>query len=483
MKKNKNIPVILVCVIFAVVFLAILLIFMQKDSSEEEALLSDIKVEQIPIEEIEEMSADEPTETPEKEEEPKPTEIPEPAETPEPTETPKPTETSEPAETPKPTETPEPVKEPEQEKLPKVEVQEAAQPITVLIEEVESARISSKEIQIIFTDNYDDTVETYLLMRRNVLTGGGWENVGSLPSDKNATGDQNIFSDKLGESSPQQYEYRVDVKLPEGQTNTAQEGKAILASNVMICIDPGHFAGRNQVTGEQTYGYAEGDFTIEVAKELKRILKETYGIDSYMTRSGGSITLGGYTDGNLDSGHISLRGTYTAEKDADLFMSIHTNANEENANGYPTCMQPISINKPLVIANGLACSSDTMMRVANGIGVNLAATNYQLGISTVKDFATVEKNAVSEWTKAANDKTDAAGTVFRRTGSSGGEYYGVLKGAAKVNKPGIIVEHGFHTVPEMRKEAMEGNLKTLWAQADAYGIAYGFGFVSNIHRP
>ena len=55
MKKNKNIPVILVCVIFAVVFLAILLIFMQKDSAEEEALLSDIKVEQIPIEEIEKM--------------------------------------------------------------------------------------------------------------------------------------------------------------------------------------------------------------------------------------------------------------------------------------------------------------------------------------------------------------------------------------------------------------------------------------------
>ncbi len=489
MKRNKNIAVILLCVILAVAFLAILLIFMQNESVEEEVLLSDIKMEQISVEEVQE-------ETPNRIEEPKAEEMPEPTSEPTVEEVPKPTrkpaeeETPEPTaelieeETPKPAEKTEPEEEPETEptKVPEADAQGDAQTTTVTVNEIESARISSKEIQISFTDHYDTAVETYLIMRRNVLTGAGWENVGTIASDKNATGDKNVFSDKLAEGSPQQYEYRVDVALSDSQTYASQEGKVILASNIMICIDPGHFAGRNKVTGEQTYGYAEGDFTIEVAKELKRILKDSYGIDSYMTRNGGSITLGGYTDGNLDSGHISLRGTYTAERDADLFLSVHTNANEENANGYPTCMQPISINKPIVLANGLACSSDTIVRVANGIGVNLAAANYQLGISTVKDFATVDKNAVGEWTKAANDQTDAAGTVYRRTASSGGEYYGVLKGAASVNKPGIIVEHGFHTVPEMRREAMEGNLKTLWAQADAYGIAYGFGFVSNIHR-
>jgi len=472
MKKNKSIIVILLF-IFIVAFFGVLFIFMKKDSVEEEVLLSDIQVKQVPIEEIKEeqevLSKTEEKVTPEPEAEPEEKTTPEPTEEPETEIAAEPT--SEPEEA-----TPEPTKVPEQE------AQSDAQITTVTVNEIESARISSKEIQISFTDNQDAAVETYHIMRRNVQTGGDWESVGTIASDKTVTGEKNIFSDKLTDTMPQQYEYRVDVALSDNQAYTAREGEKILATNIMICIDPGHFAGRNAISGEQTYGYAEGDFTIEVAKELKRILKNTYGIDSYMTRDSGSITLGGYTDGNLDKGHISLRGSYTAEKDADLFLSIHTNANEENANGYPTCMQPVAINKPLIIANGIACSSDTIIKVSNGIGVNLSDVNYQLGIATVKDFATADKNTIGEWSKAANDKTDAPGTVYRRTSSSGGDFYGVLKGAASVNKPGIIVEHGFHTVPEMRKEAMEGNLKTLWAEADAYGIAYGFGFVSNIHR-
>ena len=66
------------------------------------------------------------------------------------------------------------------------------------------------------------------------------------------------------------------------------------------------------------------------------------------------------------------------------------------------------------------------------------------------------------------------GTLCRRLGEHG-DYYGVLRGAANVGVPGMIIEHGFHTVPKMREAAAGGELKERWARADAEGIAEGFG--------
>lgn len=57
------------------------------------------------------------------------------------------------------------------------------------------------------------------------------------------------------------------------------------------------------------YGYGEGIFTLQVGLFLREELKK-YGIESYMTRETDSITLGGYTDRDLDKGHIRLRGEY-----------------------------------------------------------------------------------------------------------------------------------------------------------------------------
>ncbi len=43
-----------------------------------------------------------------------------------------------------------------------------------------------------------------------------------------------------------------------------------------------------------------------------------------------------------------------------------------------------------------------------------------------------------------------------------------------VNVPGLIIEHGFHTIPEVRKLALTGELLEKWAEADANGIAEGY---------
>ncbi len=118
-----------------------------------------------------------------------------------------------------------------------------------------------------------------------------------------------------------------------------------------------------------------------------------------------------------------------------------------------------------------------MIRLANRIGSDLAERQvWQLGIAAMGTFQEVkDAGEIREWTDAYNDATNVEGTVCRRTGRDG-DYYGVLRGAANVGVPGMIIEHGFHTVPEMRGTAKTGELAKAWARADAEGIAEGFGF-------
>ena len=49
-------------------------------------------------------------------------------------------------------------------------------------------------------------------------------------------------------------------------------------------------------------------------------------------------------------------------------------------------------------------------------------------------------------------------------------------GAASVGVPGLIVEYAFHTVAAVRQAAMQGDLAHRWAEADAAGLAEGWGF-------
>ncbi len=356
--------------------------------------------------------------------------------------------------------------------------------IPISVQEIDFARISSTQIEIFWKEIEDIQIREYILKRRPAINNDGigeWEIVQRIAADDKPVGGMLSVVDSLEKGTVRQYEYRVDVEVEDETAYLPEEGKTILASNLMICLDPGHYSGKNAVTGNDSYGYAEGDFTLALAEELRRVLKESYGIDSYMTRESGTITLEGYTDLALDKGHISLRGEYASVKESDLFVSLHTNANEEDANGYATCQQPIAINKTLVFLNQTAMDSEAVINVSNAVGMNLSKVNYQMGISTTDYFETAEPEGIKKWTKAYNDSLDTGGAVVCRMGDNG-DYYGVLRGAANVGVPGIIIEHGMHTVAEVRREAMDGNLATVWAEADAYGIAYGFGFVDEMIR-
>lgn len=353
------------------------------------------------------------------------------------------------------------------------------EPYIIKIESIETERESRQVIGISWLASYDDVVENYIIKRRDTEKGlgsGEWTTIATVASDKILANGNWQYVDELESDEPQQYEYRIDMELIDTEDYIAEKGKTVFGSNVKICIDPGHYHIATDVTDVDEFGYIEGDFVLELALELRDVLKERFGIDSSLTRETDSITLGGFTDHELDSAHISLRGEYAAEEDCDLFVSLHTNSNEEDANGYPTFFQPIGVSKPIIFVNTVALESETAIKIANTTGAKLASVNYELGIAETDEFCEVEMGAIEEIVPGYNDSMAEIGTVVIRKGKKDPDYYGVLRGATNVGIPGMIIEHGHHSVPAVRRAAACGALTEAWANADAVGIAYGFGF-------
>lgn len=352
--------------------------------------------------------------------------------------------------------------------------EETQESLRLSVTELQVQRLSRQQIQISWNAPEDGAVETYLIKRQLACAQTGeWITVAEI-----SAGQELRAVDELADSSICQYVYTVDVVPQDVTRYQVQEGAKVLASNLLVCLDPGHYLGVNQIKGESSYGYDEGFATLQIACTLRSELKERYGIETCMTREGDSITLGGYTDQELDNAHLGLRGTYAGEQGSDLFLSLHTNANLDNANGYETCMQPLSVNKPIILANTIAANDSAAIAVASGIGTELAKASYEAGTASVATFRTVEPGHLAFWSDLYNDSPDIQGSVYCRLQQDGSDYYGVLRAAAAEGVPGLIVEHGMHTVPQVRQAAMEGDLLTLWAEADARGIAQGFGFLT-----
>lgn len=349
----------------------------------------------------------------------------------------------------------------------------------VCVEGLAFSRVSRTQIALTWPDETDAEATAYRVMRANAgesEDAASWTCVAEVASDGTVTGAAHAATDELADDTLRQYRYRVDVEVREPEALRAEPGEAILASNVLVCVDPGHFSGAN-VVDDPAAPYCEGDFTLEVARALAHDLRRSCGIEVRLTRSTGDITIDGYTNSALDSGHIALRGELAAG--CDLFLSLHTNANLDNANGSPTFEQPLGITKPVVIANTCAATSPEALQVANAIGAELARASAQAGIATCDEFdAVAGADELRAWSDAYNDEVNAPGTVYVRLRDDGAsDYYGVLRGAAAAGVPGFIVEHGFHTVPAMRARAATGDLAGIWAAADARGIARGLGFV------
>lgn len=184
---------------------------------------------------------------------------------------------------------------------------------------------------------------------------------------------------------------------------------------IKICLDAGHYGkyNRSRVVPE----YYESDMNWKLHLLLKTEL-EKYGIQVITTRENKDKDLGLETRGKKSKG-------------CDLFLSLHSNAADNESVDYPV------------------------------VYVMLDGKGDVLG----KTLATVIQGLMG---------TRQDGMINTRKGNRG-EYYGVLRGAASVGTMGMIVEHSFHTNTKVAKWLLDDdNLRKL-AIKEAETIAYWFG--------
>lgn len=188
-----------------------------------------------------------------------------------------------------------------------------------------------------------------------------------------------------------------------------------------VLLDAGHYGSTyNQGIVKDYY---ESNMTWELQGYLKKELL-AYGITVGVTRTNKDTDVAVYDRGVMARGY-------------DLFLSLHSNA----ASGKST--KRVSIYKPL-----------------SGIGDKIAE---------------LVGKAVFDCMNLVADKYWYYETKTKKSTLANREYYGVLRGAAAVGVPALIVEHSFHTNEEACSWLLKpANLKKL-AKAEAKAVAEYFG--------
>lgn len=191
-----------------------------------------------------------------------------------------------------------------------------------------------------------------------------------------------------------------------------------------ICLDAGHVGSKyNQSPVVKTY--YESAMVWALHLKLKAQL-EARGFQVVATRASIDTDLGVYERG-------------TASKGCDVFISLHSNACGTESVDYPVVYRAYD-NKNSV---------DTLaLKLAKKVGELMGTTQ--------------------------------AGRTATRKNSSGGEYYGVLRGARAVGTPYyMLIEHSFHTNTKATKWlSKDANLDKL-AVAEADILAEFFGMESS----
>lgn len=184
-----------------------------------------------------------------------------------------------------------------------------------------------------------------------------------------------------------------------------------------ICIDAGHYGKYNR--SPVNPAYYESDMSWKLHNYLAEALKG-YGITVVKTRTS-------------QAGDMKLEERGRKATGCDLFLSIHSNACQDSAADYP-----------------LACCC--VSGKADKLGQQLADKVHAIM------------------------GTRQAGRIWKRFLDDGrSDYYGVLRGAAKVGVPGILLEHSFHTNKAATNWLLQDrNLRKL-AEAEAKVIASYFG--------
>lgn len=185
---------------------------------------------------------------------------------------------------------------------------------------------------------------------------------------------------------------------------------------IKICLDAGHYGKYNR--SPVVPAYYESDMNWKLHLLLKKYL-EQYGIQVITTRD----------TQEQDKGTIS-RGKLA--KGCDLFLSIHSNAADDEATDYPLVIVPIDGS-------------------GDALGVKLT--------ECIEEVMGTNQN----------------GRIWERKSNIGKDWYGVLNGATSVGTTGLILEHSFHTNTRSAKWLMDDSNLDKMARAEAAVIAAHFG--------
>ena len=204
----------------------------------------------------------------------------------------------------------------------------------------------------------------------------------------------------------------------------------------IVCLDAGHYGkyNRSPVVPE----YYESDMNWKLQNLLKAEL-EKYGIQVKTARA----------DKDKD---LALVARGKVSKDADLFISLHSNAASAESTKYVVAMYQVDDNCGEMDEQSKAFAAKIAKTVGEVMGLP-----YQTWV-----------------TKSSADRD---GNGYKD------DYYGVLRGAHTVHTPGVIIEHGFHTNTATAKWLLvEANLQKL-AVAEAKTIAEWFDVQKEAQLP
>jgi N-acetylmuramoyl-L-alanine amidase len=193
-----------------------------------------------------------------------------------------------------------------------------------------------------------------------------------------------------------------------------------------ICIDAGHYGNYNRCPAIPEYW--ESKFTWKFHLLLKAQL-EQYGATVVTTRADQTKDLS-----------LTARGKKAAG--CDLFLSIHSNA--------------------------------------LGSGGMVEGTDYPLACCTVTHKADALGDKLAA-TVARVMQTRQQGRRINKVSSGGADWYGVLRGAASVGVPAILLEHGFHTDSRCVRWLLDDENLAKLAAAEAQTIAEHYGLCKQTH--
>ncbi|MGI6257975.1 MAG: SH3 domain-containing protein [Anaerovoracaceae bacterium] len=192
--------------------------------------------------------------------------------------------------------------------------------------------------------------------------------------------------------------------------------------SVYIMLDPGH--GSSEIN--QVGSYQEHQRMWILTNYLKEELEKFLGFVVDLTKQAVEETPGVY-----------LRGQRSQEY--DLLISMHSNWYSSAATDYPLA----------IVSSGSALNAK-----AKPIGTTLASV-VQTTMGTAQ--------SPQVWTKKQSDGTD---------------WYGVIRGAASVGTPSVILEHSFHSNTKARNWLMSNSNLRKMAIDEATAIAQYYGLTT-----